>query len=76
MMYNGYYFWGMDMIWWFIWIILLFWIFATPYDIPGQRKRKESPLDMLQKRYAAGEITTQEYMEKREIIESDMARLK
>jgi hypothetical protein len=32
-MYNGYNFWGMDMIWWFIWLIIMFWIFATPYDI-------------------------------------------
>lgn len=64
-------FWGMHLIWWLIWIILLLWIFAIPYDIPGQRKMKDSPLDILKKRFAAGEITTEEYQEKKKILESD-----
>lgn len=72
--YNN--FWGMNLIWWTAWVILIIWIFATPYDIPGQRKRKDAPLDILQKRFASGQITTDEYMAKREIIESDIAKLK
>jgi putative membrane protein len=64
-------FWGMHLMWWLIWIILLLWIFAIPYDIPGQRKKKDSPLDILKKRFAAGEITTEEYQEKKKILESD-----
>ncbi|MEO8086537.1 MAG: SHOCT domain-containing protein, partial [Bacteroidota bacterium] len=32
MFYEGYHFWGMHLTWWFIWLVLLFWIFATPYD--------------------------------------------
>lgn len=75
MFYDNNY-WGMNFIWWVVWMIMLFWIFATPYDIPGQRKKKDSALDILQKRYAAGDITTEQYMEKREIIESDVAKLK
>lgn len=66
----------MNLIWWTAWVILIIWIFATPYDIPGQRKRKDAPLDILQKRFASGQITTDEYMAKREIIESDIAKLK
>jgi putative membrane protein len=73
MMYNGYQFWGMDMIWWFIWIVLMFWIFATPYDIPGQRRVKDSPLDMLKKRFASGEITKEQYEENRLILSRDAA---
>ena len=76
MFYNGYYFGGIHLIWWFIWFVVVFWIFATPYNIPGQRNKRESPLEILRKRYAAGLITTEEYMEKREIIESDLANLK
>jgi putative membrane protein len=59
----------MNILWWFIWIILLLWIFALPFDIPGQRNKKNSPLDILLKRFAAGEITNDQYLEKREILE-------
>jgi len=74
MFYNGYFFWGMDLIWWLVWIIVIIWIFATPYNIPGQRYKKESPLDILQKRFALGQITTEEYMEKKEILENEFTK--
>lgn len=70
MFYNNYY-WGMHFAWWFIWMILLFWIFFTPYDVPGQRKRKDSPFDILQKRFVTGEISKEEYEEKRTILVRD-----
>lgn len=70
MLYTDQY-WGMNLLWWFIWAILLFWIFATPYDIPGQRNRKESPLSILQKRFALGQITTEDYTERRKIFEKE-----
>jgi len=73
MMYYGN-FWGMDLIWWFVWMILLFWIFATPYDIPGQRKRKDNPLDILKKRFATGEITKEEYQERKNILVGDLTK--
>jgi putative membrane protein len=73
-MYNNGNFWGMNFIWWLIWMVMIFWIFATPYDIPGQRKKKDSPLDILQKRFASGEITTEEYQEKKKILENDSAK--
>jgi putative membrane protein len=72
MFYNNN-FWGMDIIWWFIWMVMIFWIFATPYDIPGQRRRKDAPLDILQKRFAAGEITKEEYQERKKILTADLA---
>ena len=71
--YNN--FWGMNLIWWAIWIFLLFWIFVTPYDIPGHRRRRGTALDILQKRFAAGKISNEEYMEKKQIIVNDLAKL-
>jgi putative membrane protein len=65
---------GMNLIWWAIWVIALFWIFIMPYDIPGQRRKKDSPLDILQKRFASGQITTEEYQEKKKILENDLAK--
>ncbi len=67
--YNN--FWGMDIIWWIIWMVMLFWIFATPFDIPGQRRRKDNPFDILQKRFAAGQITNDEYQESKKILSAD-----
>ena len=72
MFYNN--FGGMNFIWWIIWMIMIFWIFATPYNIPGQRTKKNSPLDILQKRFASGEITNDEYQEKKKILENDLVR--
>lgn len=73
MFYNN--FGGMNFIWWVIWMIMIFWIFATPYNIPGQRTRKDSPLDILQKRFASGLIGNEEYQEKKKIIENDLSKL-
>jgi putative membrane protein len=73
MFYNS--FGGMNFIWWIIWMIMIFWIFAIPYNIPGQRIKKESALDILQKRFASGSISNDEYKEKRKIIENDLAKL-
>jgi putative membrane protein len=69
MFYNNYNFWGMHFMWWFIWMILLFWIFLTPYDIPGQRTKKGTPLDILKKRFASGQITKEQYHEHKSILE-------
>jgi len=65
---EGHY-WGMHFIWWILWVIMIVWIFAIPADIPGQRKRKDSPLDVLKKRFAAGEIDTKEYEERKRVLE-------
>jgi len=65
---NSTNYWGMDLIWWLIWLVLLFWIFALPYNIPGQRYKKDTPLDILQKRFALGEITKDEYQEMKKAL--------
>ncbi len=69
-MYNGYYFGGMHFIWWIIWMGLLIWIFLTPWSLPGERRQKDAPLDILQKRFAWGEITKEHYLEHKKILET------
>jgi putative membrane protein len=69
MFYNNYNFGGMHLVWWFVWMILLFWIFATPYNIPGQRTNKDTPLNILKKRFASGQITKEQYLERKSILE-------
>ena len=68
MMYNSYYG-GMNLLWWAIWVIMLIWIFATPYNIPGKRVQKDSPLDILKKRLASGQIGREEYNENKKLLE-------
>lgn len=66
--YEGHHFWGMHWFWWIIWIVLIIWIFATPWDIPGNRKTKEKAMEILDRKLAEGEISIEEYEEKRELI--------
>lgn len=72
-MYDGYHFWGMHLIWWFVWLIFLFWIFALPYNIPGQRIKKDSALDILKNRFANGHITNEEY-QKKKFLNNDLTK--
>jgi len=58
----------MHFIWWIVWIILIIWIFATPYNVPYQRTKKDSPLDILKTRFAKGEISKEEYEEAKKIL--------
>jgi putative membrane protein len=66
---NNYHFWGMHFVWWFIWFVFLIWIFATPYQIPGQKAKKDTPLDILKKRFALGEIDKEEFLEMKKHLE-------
>lgn len=68
-MYYANYYWGMNFIWWILWIVMIVWVFAIPFDIPGQRSRRNTPLDILKKRYASGQINIEEYNEKRANIQ-------
>lgn len=66
--YYSYEFGGMHFIWWIIWVIVLIWIFAVPYKIPGQKHKKDSPLDILKARLALGEINEEEFQAKKKLI--------
>ena len=63
-----YYYGGMHFIWWIIWLILLVWIFFIPTDIPYQKTKKESPLDILKKRLEKGEISKEEFEESKKVL--------
>lgn len=67
--YEGYHFWGMHIWWWVFWIVLVIvaiysWR-SKPRDLPGDA----SPLEILQRRYVNGEISREEYEEKKAVLE-------
>lgn len=63
------YYWGMHAYWWIFWIII--WFLFLGFMVPVRRNRwrtyqqTETPMQLLQRRYAAGEITNEEYEERK-----------
>jgi putative membrane protein len=68
MHYDNYHFGGMHLIWWFVWVFFVIWIFAMPFDIPGRRYKGETSLEMLKKRFVSGEISLEEYQQKKKLL--------
>lgn len=64
MYYDNYYF-GINLIWWGLGIMLLIFIFLIPFDTTRQRQKKESAYNLLQKQFIMGEITESKYNEKK-----------
>jgi len=64
--YNGNYF-GMHFAWWVFWIVIVIIIY---YLINKQVKREssDSPLEILKKRFANGEITKDEFEESKQSL--------
>ena len=66
---HGYHFWGMHMFWWILWFVFIVWIFFIPRGPYRRRKQQESPMDILKRRYASGEISKEEYEERKKVLE-------
>ncbi|HKO50573.1 MAG TPA: SHOCT domain-containing protein [Polyangiaceae bacterium] len=71
--YPSYGFFGMHVFWWAFWIVGLVLLFAlaTPVRRTTWRELSVTPLSVLQRRYAAGEISTAEYEERKAVLERD-----
>ncbi|MEQ8360176.1 MAG: SHOCT domain-containing protein [Cytophagales bacterium] len=73
MMYDCNYEWhyfGMHGLWWLFWVILLAVILFTVFGSKINRKRgKDSPLEILKRRYASGDISTEEFEERKKVLE-------
>ena len=68
---------GMHWFWWLFWILVIvatWWAFSrrpTAEPTPPTASSAETPLDRLQRRYADGEITTEEYEERKAVLLRD-----
>ncbi|MCX2740841.1 SHOCT domain-containing protein [Pontibacter anaerobius] len=70
---GDWHYWGMHMFWWIFWVIAALFFFGYLISV-GKNQRtfqqggRETPLDILKRRYASGEIDTAEYeLRKREL---------
>ena len=65
---------GMHLFWWVFWVLLivLFFVMLTPVPRKRAHLYRQTPLEILQRRYAAGEITTEEYEERKARLERDI----
>lgn len=70
-MFYEYHFFGMHMLWWIFWVFLFLALFGWFEPVPRKRIRRDTPLDTLQRKLAAGDITIDEYNEKKRILEAD-----
>ncbi len=67
---NGGWFWGMHLFWWLFWFLIIASFFSLLTPVP-RHKVRETPLQVLQRRYAAGEISSQEYEERKQRLDRD-----
>ena len=74
-MFDGYHhMWGMHWGWWIFWLVVIavvVWVVGRRQAAsgPSSPPPRETALDVLQRRYAAGEISTEEYEERRARLE-------
>ena len=71
---EGGWFWGMHLYWWLFWLVLITAFFGLLTPVPRKQAR-ETPLQILQRRYAAGEISTDEYAERKNRLEQDAPKM-
>lgn len=64
MHYGEWGFWGMHVFWWLFWVAVIVVLFL-PITPVSRGRRRETPLEVLQRRYAAGEVSTKEYEERK-----------
>ena len=63
---------GMHLFWWLFWIVALGTLFTMFTPVPKQLARSgPRALDILRRRYAAGQVSTEEYEARKSILERD-----
>jgi len=66
---ENYYMFGMHLIWWFFWVSAIFFVFL--YE-PVSKKviSRNTPLELLKRHYATGNMSTEEYYEREKVLKS------
>lgn len=64
---------GMHFLWWIFWLVLIAVIVFFGWGRPSERRRRssETPHETLQKRLASGAITSDQYSERKALLDRD-----
>ncbi|WP_372658848.1 SHOCT domain-containing protein [Hydrogenophaga sp.] len=70
---NGYFMGGMHGLWWIFWVLLIGVLVFYSWGRPGGRRHgpRETPHEVLQRRLANGEITPEQYEERKRLLDRD-----
>jgi putative membrane protein len=68
---DGGHFWGMHWMWWGTVILIILLVIFIPWSARKSNNEKETPIDILKKRYAKGEINKEEYRERKKVLENE-----
>jgi putative membrane protein len=60
--------WGMHVLWWLFWVPIVMVLIVLTLTL-WRRGARNSPLDILQRRYASGDISTEEYLTRKKQLE-------
>ena len=76
MFHDGSYMVGMHGFWWLFWLLMIGVLLFYGWGRPGRRgeRQRETPHEVLHRRLASGEITPQQYEERKALIDRDTAR--
>lgn len=70
MWHGGGWFFGMHLFWWIFWVVLVLVVVGLLKPVARGRPR-ETPLQVLQRRYAHGELSSEEYEERKTKLQRD-----
>jgi putative membrane protein len=70
---DGYFMGGMHGFWWIFWLALIGLLAFYGWGRPSERRRgaRETPHEVLRRRLANGEITTEQYEERKALLDRD-----
>ena len=70
---GGYTMGGMHGLWWFFWMVFIGVLVFYGWGSPSEKRRRprETPLDVLQRRLASGEIAADQYEQRKALLDRD-----
>lgn len=70
---DGYFMGGMHWVWWIFWLALIGFLAFYKWRRPGDRRHgpRETPHEVLKRRLANGEISAQEYEQRKALLDRD-----